>query len=152
VQAGRIMSLSTTRVYPSLQLIILIHVLGDHWVIVVWKKHSNGHITFYYVDDLNLPRVVSEVQQQFLGSRSNPIFCTPTAEWVVCPPNTYHPHQNECGAWAMLHGVFIAYHPDPHKNMLMPLMHPNLACNTRAWIAHTIMQVTILQSPTMQQC
>ena len=113
-------------------LIILIHVLGNHWVIVVRKKHSTGHIAFYYADDLNLPRVASEVKQQFLGSRSDPIFCPPTAEWVVCPTTTYHPHQNECGARAVLHGVFIAYHPDPHKNMLMPLMHPNLACNTRA--------------------
>jgi hypothetical protein len=104
------------------------------------KKHPNGRITFYYAVDLNLPRVASAVKQQFLGSRSDPIFCPPTAEWVVCPTTTYHPHQNECGAQAVLHGIFIAYHPNPHKNMLMPLMHPNLACNTRAWIAHTIMQ------------
>jgi len=94
--------------------------------------------------------VASEVKQQFLGSRSDPIFCPPTAEWVVCPTTTYHPHQNECGARAVLHGVFIAYHPDPHKNMLMPLMHPNLACNTRAWIAHTIMQEQFFLA-TLQQ-
>ncbi len=37
-----------------------------------------------------------------------------------------------------------------HKNMLMPLMHPNLACNTLAWIAHTIMQEQFFLA-TLQQ-
>ena len=131
-------------------LIILIHVLGNHWVIVVRKKHSNGHIAFYYADDLNLPRVASEVKQQFLGSRSDPIFCPSTAEWVVCLTTTYHPHQNAQCLYCIPPRPTQEYAHATYASQ-SGLQHSGMDCtynNARTILPSHI--ATILQSPTMQ--
>jgi len=123
-------------------IIILIHVNNYHWVTMVWQVQAHNKLTFYYADDLNCNQTKVKVEQLVRSERADPQFCPPDATWVVCPSITYHPHMNECGPRALMHASVMALHPMPYQNMLMPLMHPNLAKIARVFTAKTIVEQT----------
>ena len=70
----------------------------------------------------------------------------PDATWVVCPSITYHPHTNNCGPRVLMLALVMVLHPTPYQNMLMPLMHPNLAKIVRAFMTKTIVEQTCCQN------
>jgi hypothetical protein len=66
-------------------------------------------------------------------------FCPPQSIWINCRNFTYTTHTNECGPRMLLALTILLTHPAPHRDMLIPYMHPNLAQIARTHVAMTIL-------------
>lgn len=113
----------------------------------VTRKEVVRHVQFLYADNLNCPSTEQMVRHTL--SPSNPHIFPPSTEWITCRNYTFLPHSNECGIRALLAITIQALHPSPHKDMLLPLMHSNLANIGRTWIASTLFNSHILTAPLL---
>jgi hypothetical protein len=73
------------------------------------------------------------------------VLCPTNAIWINCSNTYYINHSNECGPRTLLALHILAIHPHPYKEMLLPLMHPNLAQISRTWIADSLISGSIRQ-------
>jgi hypothetical protein len=122
-------------------IILPCFVDGCHWVIVV-RREIEGHVKFYYADDLNNGNTETDIKN-LLSNNTSQEFYPPSASWTRCLNYTYRPHSNECGPRSLLAATILALHPDPSSNVLLPIMHKNLAQITRTWIAGQLIQENI---------
>jgi hypothetical protein len=120
--------------YGDHTILIPIHVHGNHWVALA-RKQVKDSIKFYYADDLNLIQTQQLIHNHFANICHNTEFYPLNAEWIHINTPTYHPHSNECGPRTLLALTIMGLHNNPHKNMMSPLMHSNIAQITRTWIA-----------------
>jgi hypothetical protein len=127
-------------------IMIPIHVHGFHWVALT-RRQINGRIYFLYSDDMNSPNTHDTIKTQYSTEFTDPNFNPPDSIWINCTSNTYLPHSNECGPRTLLALTLMATHQLPHENMLLPIMHPNIAQITRWWIAKTILTQQIDLTP-----
>jgi hypothetical protein len=77
--------------------------------------------------------------RNLIQNKTDTTFCPPDSTWMHCRTTTYHPHSNECGPRTLLALHVLALHPTPYPNMLLPLMHDNIAQIARTWIASSIL-------------
>ena len=119
-------------------IIIPICMHGNHWVVVVRRVQEHKEVVFYYADDMNCEWTKEEIKVVFQVQDKDWDFCSPQHMWVVCHNTTYHPHTNECGPGTLIHASLMAIHPAPSLNMLLPMMNPNLAEISRAFVAKII--------------
>lgn len=113
------------------------YVNNCHWVAVV-RREIGRRVIFCYSDDLNCPeteRSIRHILSQETCSRFYPSY----AKWINCKTYTYRPHSNECGPRMLFATLIMLNHPNPHENILLPYMHPNLAQLSRVWIAQMIL-------------
>ncbi len=89
---------------------------------------------------------MEQTVQQVLSS-SHPDFFPRSAIWITCNNYTYNPHSNECGARTLLALSIQAIHPNPHENILLPYMHQNIANIGCTWIATSLLNSYIPESP-----
>jgi hypothetical protein len=82
--------------------------------------------------------------RMLITNHTDQSFCPPNTEWVQCDTIHYLPHSNECGPRTILALNLFAIHPHPHKQMLLPFMHSNIAQISRKWIALSLLQGIIL--------
>jgi hypothetical protein len=109
---------------------------GCHWVALARREH-NGNTNFPCADDLNDPSTENFIKETI--SNTDDEFYPPNAIWINCHNFTYSPHSNECGPCTLLALTIMMLHPEPSQNILLPLMHHNLANITRTRVASTIM-------------
>jgi hypothetical protein len=119
---------------PTILIPSFIH--NNHWVALV-RCEIRQRVYFLYSDDLNNTNTEKEMKS-LIRQKTNEEFCPPDSIWMHCKSTTYLPHSSECGPRAILAMVVLATHPNPHPEMLLPLMHDNLAQITRSWLAHSI--------------
>lgn len=131
-----------TTLKPSLAsspiILIPIHINEFHWVALACRR-INNKILFLYSDDLNNDNTESIVKEQYSTFFTDSDFHPHDALWMNCHSSTYIEHSNECGLRTLLALTMMALHPEPHQNMLLPLMHHNLAQISRTWVAKTIL-------------
>jgi hypothetical protein len=108
-----------------------------HWISVV-RREVGRQVFFCYSDDLNCPETEQDIRT-LLSQDTCPKFYPSYAKWINCKSYTYSPHSNECGPRTLLATVVMLLHPNPHENILLPYMDPNLAQLTRTWVAQTIL-------------
>lgn len=82
-----------------------------------------------------------------LSNHTSPEFYPPSAQWIKCFNYTYRPHSNECGPRTLLAGTMMALHPEPSSNILLPLMHQNLAQISRTWIGFQLIREAFDHAP-----
>jgi hypothetical protein len=110
-----------------------IFVNSNHWVALV-RRIINNQVVFIYADDLNNINIEAEIKYLIQQKTDNEFYPT-NALWMTCKGYTYFPHSNECGARMLLALHMMALHPKPYQEMLLPIMHSNLAQISRTWIA-----------------
>jgi len=118
--------------YQHPNISIPIHIHGNHWV-AVNRRIIGGKVRFLYADDLNNAATERTIKQ-LLFENAPSTFCPPGSTWITCTNTTYRPHSNECGPRSVLALTVFMSHPNPHKNVLQPCMHPNLAMTARTWL------------------
>jgi len=123
--------------YPSLAsntpILTPCHVNGAHWVGVVRRVHQDT-VYFMYANDLNLPHTEREIRR-LLQTYSSPEFYPQGSIWLHCKSATYQPHSNECGPRTLFALAAMALHPTPSEDLLLLLIHPNLAQILWTWVA-----------------
>jgi hypothetical protein len=77
--------------------------------------------------------------KQILYNQTHQIFCPEDALWIHCNSTFYINHSNECGPRTLLALHIMAFHPNPHANMLLPIMDSNIAQISRTWIAASLL-------------
>jgi hypothetical protein len=102
------------------------------------SARNQWRVYFLYADDLN-KALTAQVVKQTIMKESCTQFCPPDSIWLTCRNYTYTPHTNECGPRMLLALSIFLTHPAPHRDMLMPYMHPNLAQIARTYVAMTIL-------------
>jgi hypothetical protein len=107
---------------PAIAIPCYIH--GCYWVVVT-RHEIHGRVIFLYSDDLNNVTTEDLVWQHLRNTSTE--FFPGDAEWISCRSLTYHPHFNECGARTALALTIMMTHPNPHKNILIGFMDPNLS-------------------------
>jgi hypothetical protein len=129
---------SINRPYKHGEPVVLIptFIHGNHWIGLV-RREINKKIVFLYADDMNNNTTENQIKQ-LIFHHTDSEFCPLNAEWIHCKGNHYHPHSNECGPRTIVALYILALHPSPHENMLLPVMHPNLAQIARTWVATQI--------------
>ncbi len=80
--------------------------------------------------------------------QTNKEFYPDDAEWINCISITHRPHYNECGPRTALALTIFLTHPFPHREMLLPFMHPNLSQFSRTWVASVILSGEVYISPS----
>ncbi len=113
------------------------YVNNCHWVSVV-RREIGRQVIFCYSDDLNCPETEQSIRKT-LSQETCPRFYPSYATWINCKTYTYRPHSNECGPRMLFATLIMLNHPNPHENILLPYMHPNLAQLSRVWVAQTIL-------------
>jgi hypothetical protein len=114
-------------------IMIPLFVADTHWVALV--RHETEHtVTFYYSDDMNQRNTEHDIKC-IIYEKTDTQFCPPDAKWVSCKSTYYINHSNECGPCTLLALHIMAFHPNPHCNMLLPIMDTNIAQLCRTWIA-----------------
>jgi hypothetical protein len=127
---------------PAIALPCFVH--GCHWVAVA-RRAIGDRVLFFYSDDLNAKTTEIEIRNRLRST--DPTFYPPNAEWINCHSLTYQPHFNECGLRTILALTIMIAHPAPHKDMLLPFMHPNLSQILRTWTASVLLSgVAIIPS------
>jgi hypothetical protein len=114
-------------------IIIPTHIYESHWIAIVRREIKN-QVLFLYADDMN-NATSEQTLKQLITTQTDHRFCPPSAKWIKCNNTFYTPHSNECGPRALLALHIMATHPNPDDNILIHLMHPNLAQISRVWIA-----------------
>jgi hypothetical protein len=79
--------------------------------------------------------------------QANKTFFPDNAIWINCRSSTYQPHFNECGPRTALAIIVMMLHPDPHDDILMPFMDPNLSQILRTWISGAILSGEVFIPP-----
>jgi hypothetical protein len=130
----------TRPLYNHPNLSIPIHIHGNHWV-AVHRRITSGKALFFYADDLNNANTESIVKE-WLFQRAPPMFCPTGSDWVSCQNTTYRPHSNECGPRTLLALTVMMSHSNPHFQMLLPYMSPNLALVSRVWMSTCLISGT----------
>jgi hypothetical protein len=105
-------------------ILIPIFVNGCHWIALA-RREFNKRVHFFYNDDMNNPNTETDIKD-LIQHKTSPEFCPQNAIWITCRSTYYFPHSNECGPRTLLALHIMASHPHPHKDMLVPLMHPML--------------------------
>ncbi len=113
------------------------YVNNCHWVSVV-RREIGRQVIFCYLDDLNCLETEESIRT-LLSQNTCPRFYPSYARWINCKSYTYRPHSNECGPRMLFETMIMLNHQNPHENILLPYMHPNLAQLSRVWIAQTIL-------------
>jgi len=119
---------NTSEFSPNCQhpnIFIPIHINGNHWI-AVNRRIIEGRVRFLYANDLN-NKTTEGIVKRILFENAPLGFCPPGSLWITCSNTTYRPHSNECGPRATLALTVLMSHPRPHKNLLQPYMHSNLA-------------------------
>jgi hypothetical protein len=128
---------SRTLTRPNMQgestIMIPSFINDSHWIALV-RREINHIVTFLYADDMNNHDTEREIKH-LITSRTNELFCPPDSKWIACKNTYYMPHSNECGPRALLALHIMATDPNPNEDMLIHLMHPNIAQIARTWIA-----------------
>jgi hypothetical protein len=125
-------------------ILIPLHVQNSHWIALARKKI--GHRTYFlYSDDMNNTNE-EENLRKLIFRHTDQGFCPPDAIWINCSSTYYVDHSNECGPRTLLALYTMATHPHPYKEMLLPLMHQNLAQICRTWIATSLLTGQILDT------
>lgn len=106
---------------------------SNHWVALV-RREVGESVYFLYSDDLNDIDTEHKIQD-LIFNHTDSQFCPKGAQWINCHSTTFYPHSNECGPRTILALHIMALHPYPNSFIILPLMHPNLAQLSRAWIA-----------------
>lgn len=123
-------------------LLIPIHIHGCHWIALT-RREQHNRVFFYYSDDMNNVNDEKNIRNT-IYHHTDQEFCPPDAIWVNCSSTYYIDHSNECGVRTILALHVMALHPNPYKEMLLPLMHENLA-----QIARTCLAASLLTGNTM---
>jgi hypothetical protein len=110
-------------------------VKNSHWIAVIHHEFKNS-VTFLYSDHLNNPSKEDEVNRLF---KKNTAFSPKSATLIHCPSCYYLAGPNDSGPIAFLAKVAMATYPNPHRNMLMPYMHPIIIQICWLWTATTLM-------------
>jgi hypothetical protein len=135
---------------PNLQgepcIIIPIHIQGFHWVALV-RREINNRVYFLYHDDMNNTNVEHDIKRT-LQNHTCPEFYPSSTTWITCQGYYYIPHSNECGPRTLLALHVMATHTNPHKHILLPFMHPNIAQISRTWIASSLISGTLIKIPS----
>lgn len=126
-------------------ILIPIFVNGCHWIALA-RRELNNRVHFFYNDDMNNPNTEADIKE-LIQHKTSPEFCPQNAIWITCRSTYYFPHSNECGPRTLLALHVMASHPHPHKDMLVPLMHPNIAQITRTWLTHSMITGIIHDTP-----
>ncbi len=113
----------------------------SHWLALV-RREINDSVLFIYADDMNNSNTEQEIKN-LITTQTNSDFCPPNAKWISCKNTYYLPHSNECGPRTLLALHILATDPDPNENILIHLMHPNLAQIARTWIAISLLTGTV---------
>jgi hypothetical protein len=132
---GRYRTLTRPWKTSETTIVIPCQVKHNHWVAVV-RKEVNKKVRFLYSDHLNCPATEKEVMGLF---SKDTIFHPTSATWLNCPSNYYSDHYSDSGPISMLALITMATHPTPHRNLLLPYMHPNITQICRFWAATTLM-------------
>jgi hypothetical protein len=90
------------------------------------QRVIHGKVIFFYSDDLNSHNTYESIHSLF-STHTSETFHPYDAEWIKAHSFTYMPHSNECGPRTLLALLTIAIHPTPNADILLPLMHDNLA-------------------------
>jgi len=96
------------------------------------QRVIHGKVIFFYSDDLNSHNTYESIHSLF-STHTSETFHPYDAEWIKAHSFTYMPHSNECGPRTLLALLTIAIHPTPNADILLPLMHDNLAQICRWW-------------------
>jgi hypothetical protein len=91
---------------------------------------------------------MEEIVKKWLFHLAPPIFCPSGSKRVSCQNTTYQPHSNECGPRTMLALTVMMSHPQPHCQMLMRYIYPDLAVQSRVWMGMCIITGTAPVLPT----
>jgi hypothetical protein len=129
-------------------IILPCFVEGCHWVIVV-RREVEGRVLFLYADDLNSITTEANIKE-LLSTKTSSAFYPPSTKWIKCKNFTYRPHSNECGPRSLLAATILALHPAPSQDILMPLMHNNLAQIARTWVGSQLLQATFDEATITQ--
>lgn len=112
-------------------------VKNCHWVSVVWREVGR-QVFFCYSDDFNCTEMEHDIHT-LISQGTCPKFYPSHAKWINCKSYKYSPHSNECSPRKLLATLIMLNLPNPHENILLPYMHPNLAQFARIWVAQTIL-------------
>jgi hypothetical protein len=107
-------------------ILIPFFVSDSHWVAVV-HRIINNRIYFLYSDDLNCGPIYDSVRDILSHHNTSSIIHPQNAVWINVKAITYYPHSNECGPRTILALLIMATHPKPNSDILLPIMHPNIA-------------------------
>jgi hypothetical protein len=107
-----------------------------HWVAIT-RREIHNKVIFLYCDDMNNTNTEADIKH-FLKHNTSQEFYPPTTIWINCKSTCYFPHSNECGPRTLLALHMMAIHPNPHSDMLLPIMHSNLAQIARTWISSAL--------------
>jgi len=127
---------------PSLSghaaLLIPCHMHNNHWVALVHREMA-GQVTFLYAyaDDLNCTSTERQIKRT-LQTLTHPTFFPPNAAWINSRSFTFNPHQNECGLHMPLALAYMALHPSPTSDIVLPPMYSIFAQICRTWVAACI--------------
>jgi hypothetical protein len=114
-------------------------------MVAVTRREIQGQVIFLYANDMNSASTERTVRN--ILATSNPDFFPASAKWVTCQNYTYLPHSNECGIRTLLALTLQAMHPNLSENILLPIMHHNLAQIGRAWITLSLLNSDISLGP-----
>jgi hypothetical protein len=129
-------------------IILPCFVDGCHWVVVV-RREVEGRVLFLYADDLS--NITTEANiKELLSTKTSSAFYPPLTKWIKCKNFTYRPHSNECSPRSLLAATILALHPAPSQDILMPLMHNNLAQIARTWVGSQLLQATFDEATITQ--
>jgi hypothetical protein len=117
---------------------------GCHWVGLV-RREIQGKVLFLFSDDLNNKSTELMVKNKM--KQACKTFFPDNAKWINCRSITYQPHYNECGPRTALAIMVMMLHPDPHENILMGCMDPNLSQILRTWICGALLSGDIFIPP-----
>jgi hypothetical protein len=129
-------------------MILPCFVNGCHWVVDV-RREIKGKVLFLYADDLNSITMEANIKE-LLSTKTSSAFYPPSAKWIKCNNVTYRPHSNECGPRSLLAATILALHPAPSQDILMPLMHKNLAQIARTWIGIQLLEAAFDEATVTQ--
>jgi hypothetical protein len=118
---------------------------GCHWVGLV-RREIQGKVLFLFSDDLNIKSTELMIKSKM--KQTCKTFFPDNAVWINCRSITYQPHYNECGPRIALAIMVMMLHPNPHENILMEFMDPNLSQILRTWICGALLSGDVF-IPTM---
>lgn len=138
-----------TKTKPTLETPIIL--IPFHINDSITRQQVNGHIDFYYADNMNSSNIAHIIKTCLSNSATSQDYHPSNARWHVCPSFTYFPHSNECGPRTLLALSIFALHPAPHSGMLLTFMNNNIAQISRWWVAWTILRGSIILQPLLTQ-
>jgi hypothetical protein len=121
------------------------YIHGCHWVALA-RREIRGNVVFLYSDDLNDNSTENTIKHHM--RQTNKEFYPDDAEWINCISITHRPHHNECGPRTALALPIFMTHPFPHREMLLPFMHPNLSQILGTWVASVILSGEVYIPPS----